>query len=205
MSAEVPRDVFWRQSNFDAWANATKRRYLVLLAVAVLLLGAAGAIAAAVMGPRLVREGSLLWFGTHTTGVIDSSSVERIGSFKDGAPKYQLTIDYSFVIDGATYSGRTLRGDVRTPPEFEPGDQTGLFYEATNPANSVAEHNLRTDVYALALFLPFLVVIGFGSTLLFAVRFWRWVTRRKASPLRQSDVTKNTYARSPTVKRTSRG
>jgi hypothetical protein len=176
MSApESSTDMLWRQSSFDAWASRARRRDLVLAGLAVLLLGAACTAAVAVMGPRLVREGRLLWFGAYTQGVVESSTLRQVDTFKDGAPKYDLTIDYRFVAGtGATYRGSTHRGDIRTPPDFEPGDAIGVFYEAANPANSVAEHNLRTDVYALLLFLPFLIGVGVGLALWYFVRLWRW-------------------------------
>lgn len=197
------RDMLWRQSSFDAWASAAKRRHLVLAGAAFLLLGMACTAAVVVMGPRLVREGRLLWFGTYTQGTVESSTVRRIGTFKDGAPKYELTIDYRFITPaGGPYHGRTLRGDVRTPPDFSPGDAAGVFYDAANPANSVAEHNLRIDVYALLLFLPFLIVVGLGSALWYLVRWWGWASRRATrrtspAPARKPDV------RAPTVKRAS--
>jgi hypothetical protein len=63
---------------------------------------------------------------------------------------------------------------VRDPPDFKPGDPIGVYYSSTDPSNSVAEHNLRTDVYALVLFLPFLAVMGFVWPLFWTYRTWRW-------------------------------
>ncbi|MCC7250240.1 DUF3592 domain-containing protein [Hyphomicrobium sp.] len=201
-ASSAARNVSWKQASFDAWANGAKRRTLVLTGLLLLLLAAACTFAVAVMGPRLVREGRLLWFGSYTQGVVENAALRRVGSFKGGAPKYQLTIDYSFVAHtGVAYSGRTLRGDIRTPPDFHPGDATGVFYEAANPANSVAEHNLRTDVYGLLLFLPFLVAVGLGSTLWYVVRFWKWASNRAPRPAKSGASTRKPYVRSPAVKR----
>ena len=63
---------------------------------------------------------------------------------------------------------------MRTPPGLSAGDAIGVYYSPANPANSVAEHNLRVDVYALALFLPFLGLMGVGWPLFWAYRFWHW-------------------------------
>jgi hypothetical protein len=132
---------------------------------------------------RATRRRTHLWFGAYTQGTVESSTVRRVGSFKGGAPKYELTIDYIFVAGtGVTYRGSTHRGDIRTPPDLNPDDAAGVFYDAANPANSVAEHNLRTDVYALLFFLPFLVVVGLGSALWYLVRFWKWVSKRTTHP-----------------------
>lgn len=201
---EVPKDVFWRQSTFDAWADAAKTRHIVMLLSVVLLLAAAASLATFVMGPRLVREGNLLWFGTYTDGVIEQSTVKQVGTFKGGDPKYELTLDYTFTAaDGETYRGTTLRGDVSSPPNFQPGDPAGIFYEAADPSNSVAEHRLRTDVYALLMFLPFLLVIGFGSAMFFLVRVLRWRARRARTPSKAAQSSK-APARAPTVTRGSR-
>lgn len=138
-----------------------------LTAAVLLLLATATMFAIAVMGPRLVREGALLWFGTETTGIVRNAAIQEVGKFKGGAPKYRLTLDYTFAVDGTEIAGTSVRNDIRTPPSLAPGDPIGVFYEAGDPHNSVAEHNLRIDVYALLLFLPFLALIGFGLPLFF--------------------------------------
>jgi len=167
------------QPQFDTWANATKRRNLVALGAALLLIAVCCAAAIVIMGPRLVREGSLLWFGTHTEGTVRDIGLKEDGKFKGGAPKYRLTIDYSFTAaDGTRHEGTTVRTDVRDPPDFKPGDPIGIYYSAANPTSSVAEHNLRIDVYALALFLPFLGVMGMAWPLMWGWRFWCWRRRR---------------------------
>ena len=126
------------------------------------------------------RKGSLLWFGTRAEGTVRQIALEEVGKFKDGAPKYRLVIDYRFVAsDGVGYGGSTTRTDVRTPPDLSAGDAIGVYYSPAKPTNSVAEHNLRIDVYALALFLPFLGLMGIGWPLFWAYRFARW--RRPAS------------------------
>ena len=81
--------------------------------------------------------------------------------------------------DGVEHPGSTVRGDVREPPSFQPGDRVGIYYEARNPANSVAEHNLRTDVYALLLFLPFMAVLGIAGPLWFLFLCWTWRRQRR--------------------------
>lgn len=160
------------QRGFEIWMDKASRGKRVITAAVMVLLAAATAFAIAVMGPRLVREGALLWFGTETTGVVRNAAVREVGKFRGGAPKYRLTLDYTFAVDGAEIAGATERNDIRTPPSLAPGDPIGVFYEASNPRNSVAEHNLRIDVYALLLFLPFLAVIGFGLPL-FYILAWR--------------------------------
>lgn len=167
--------LFITQAQFDTWADATKTRNLAAFGAAMLLLAVCCAAAIAIMGPRLVREGSLLWFGTRTEGTVRQTKLEEVGKFKDGAPKYRLTIDYRFVAaDGVGHEGSTIRTDVRTPPDLSAGAPIGVYYNPADPANSVAEHNLRIDVYALALFLPFLGLMGIGWPMLWAYRFSRW-------------------------------
>jgi hypothetical protein len=171
-----------RQDQFDAWADSTKSRSLVALGVAMLLLAVCCATAIAIMGPRLAREGALLWFGARTEGTVRETKLEEVGKFKDGAPKYRLVIDYSVVAaNGSRHEGSTTRTDVRTPPDLSAGDSIGVYYAPANPANSVAEHNLRIDVYALALFLPFLGFMGIGWPLFWAYRFSRWRRQRRAA------------------------
>lgn len=163
------------QEQFDAWANGVKMRWVLVFAGTMVLLVAACTFAIAVMGPRLVREGALLWFGTRAEGTVRQIGIEEDGKFKGGAPKYRLRIDYAFSDEsGARIEGSTTRTDVRNPPDLGPGDPIGVYYAPSNPANSVAEHNLRIDVYALALFLPFLGAMGIMWPLLWAWRFWRW-------------------------------
>jgi hypothetical protein len=175
---------FITQIQFDTWANSAKRWHLVVLGGALLFLAVACVAAIVIMGPRLAREGALLWFGTRTEGTVREIKLEEDGKFKGGAPKYRLMIDYRFVAaDGSGYDGSTTRTDVRNPPELSAGDPIGVYYSRANPANSVAEHNLRTDVYALLLFLPFLGVVGIGWPLLWAYRSWHWRRqRRPAAP-----------------------
>ena len=173
------RAIFISQAQFDAWANATKPRNVTAAGVAVLFVALACIAANIIMSPRLVREGTLLWFGTYTEGAVRQIKLEQAGNFKGGAPKYRLTIDYRFAAaDGTSHDGTTIRTDVRDPPDFTSGTPIGVYYSPSNPANSVAEHNLRTDVYALALFLPFLAVVGIGWPLFWAYRSWRWHRQR---------------------------
>ena len=162
------RALFISQAQFDAWANAAKAWHRYAAGVAFLFVMAACITAIVIMGPRLVREGSLLCFGTYAEGTVRQIGLKEDGKFKGGAQKYRLTIDYRFAAaDGTRHDGTTVRTDVRDPPDFKPGDPIGVFYEAGDPHNSVAEHNLRIDVYALLLFLPFLALIGFGLPLFF--------------------------------------
>jgi hypothetical protein len=174
------RALFISQAQFDAWANAAKRWHLYALGVALLFVAAACTFAIAVMGPRLVREGTLLWFGNHAEGTVRQIELVEVGKFKGGAQKYRLTIDYRFAAaDGTRHDGSTIRTDVRDPPDLTAGAPIGVYYSPANPANSVAEHNLRTDVYALLLFLPFLGVVGIGWPAFLSFRIWRWHRRRR--------------------------
>jgi hypothetical protein len=165
---------FKRQSEFDAWAERTGRGKMAWLIVAMVLLMVATVAALAVMGPRLMREAPLLWYGIEAEATIDRVRVEAAGSFKDGAKKHRVTIDYTFVgPHGVSFSGQTERGDVRFLPEFETGQRLLIRYQPDNPKNSVADYNLAIDIYALLLFLPFLAVIGLGYSsmvLIFALR-----------------------------------
>jgi hypothetical protein len=176
--------IFISQPSFDGWANDATARARFATCAVMLLMAVAGSAAVTIMGPRLVREGALLWFGTRTDGVVRNVTLVEVGKFKGGAPRYQLTIDYRFTAaDGGEHYGSTVRGDVRTPPSLQPGDGVGVYYQARNPANSVAEHNLRTDVYALLLFLPFLAVVGIAGPLWFLLLYRTWRRRRRiASP-----------------------
>jgi hypothetical protein len=176
------RAFFITQAQFEAWANAAKAWHRYAAGVAFLFVALACIAANVIMGPRLVREGSLLWFGTYAEGTVRQMGLKEDGTFKGGARKYRLTIDYRFAAaDGSRHDGTTIRTDVRDPPDFKPGDPIGVFYSPANPANSVAEHNLRTDVYALALFLPFLGVVGIGWPVFWSFRMWRWHRRRRVA------------------------
>jgi hypothetical protein len=179
----LPSRIFIRQDSFDAWANTAKTRTLVAISVLMLMVALACSAAVVIMSPRLVREGPLLWFGAKTDGVVQNVKLVEVGKFKHGDPKYQLTIDYRFsASDGIERPGTTVRSDVRTPPSFQPGDRVGVYYQVGNPANSVAEHNLRTDVYALLLFLPFMAVVGIAGPLWFLLVCWNWRRKRRAAP-----------------------
>ena len=172
------RALFISQAQFDAWANAAKAWHRYAAGVAFLFVMAACITAIVIMGPRLVREGSLLCFGTYAEGTVRQIGLKEDGKFKGGAQKYRLTIDYRFAAaDGTRHDGTTVRTDVRDPPDFKPGDPIGVFYSPANPTDSVAEHNLRTDVYALALFL--LSVIGIGWPVFWFYRHRRWRRTRR--------------------------
>lgn len=174
-TTELALAMLLSQQKFDAWADATTRRSRFFLGLALVFVALCCSAAWAIMGPRLVREGALLWFGTRTDGTVQQIKLEDAGRFKGGDPKYRLTIDYRFsAADGGRHVGSTVRTDVRTPPDFTPGDPIGVYYNPAEPTNSVAEHNLRTDVYALLLFLPFLGVMGIAWPLFYGFRFWNW-------------------------------
>jgi hypothetical protein len=174
------RAVFISQAQFDAWANAAKAWHRCAAGVAFLFVALACLAANIVMGPRLVREGTLLWFGTYAEGTVRQIKLEQVGTFKGGAPKYRLMIDYRFAAaDGTRHDGTTIRTDVRDPPDFTTGTPIGVYYSPANPTNSVAEHNLRTDVYALALFLPFLGVMGLVWPLFWTYRTLLWWRGRR--------------------------
>lgn len=149
------------QAEFTAWWATLSRGKRMWALIAMLSLPAATIFAFAVMGPRLVNEGSLLWFGRFADGVVRQAVVEEVGKFKGGAPKYRLTVDYTFSTpDGRRHPGSTLRWDLRDPPDLKPGEAIGVYFDLKRPERSIADYNLRTDVYALALFLPFLAVFG---------------------------------------------
>lgn len=167
------------QSNFDAWANATKPRNIPLLGVLLVFVATACSAAVFIMGPRLAREGALLWFGTYAKGNVTHAELTDAGKFKGGDPKYRLRLAYDFpAADGKTYSGVTQRDDVRAPPDLKPGDRVGVYYSRSNPQNSVAEHRLRTDVYALALFLPWIAFFGILGPLFYFHRWRHWRRNR---------------------------
>lgn len=173
------RRFFLDQPSFDSWADRTKRPYHALILVLLLLMIACCTAAILIMGPRLQREGALLWFGTRIDGTVLDTKIDRVGSFKGGEPKYQVRLGYRFVTaEGQQHTGATLRGDVRTPPSFSPGDSVGVYYEAADPANSVADYNLKIDVYALLLFLPFLAVMGIAFPITYLRSWWIWRRRR---------------------------
>lgn len=167
------------QENFNTWAESTKPRTRLLTGVLLIAIMIACSAAVIIMGPRLVREGALLWFGTKADGVIRSSDVIEVGKFKGGDPKYRLTISYDFVAtDGIAHTGTTMRGDVRTPPDYKPGDPIGVYFDSSDPSNSVADHNLRSDVYGLLLFLPWIAIFGIGGPLFYFQRWRNWRRQR---------------------------
>lgn len=146
---------------FIAWWAEVGRLKRVLALLVLLLMAVAALFALAVMGPRLAREGRLLWFGMRADGVTLEAVFERSGTFKGGAPKYRLALTYGFrTPDDRPFVGTTIRNDIRDPRALEAGDPLVVYYDPALPDNSVADYNLRSDVYALALFLPFLTVIG---------------------------------------------
>lgn len=172
---------FISQSSFDTWASGTKPRNVTLLGVLLLLVATACFAAIAIMGPRLAREGTLLWFGTHADGKIANAEVVEAGKFKNGAQKYRLTLAYDFIAsDGKNYTGSTQRSDLRTLPELKPGDAVGVYYNPSSPLNSVADYNLRTDVYALLLFLPWIAIFGIAAPFAYVRRWWQWRRSRAA-------------------------
>ncbi|MFM2423152.1 MAG: hypothetical protein RL291_1682 [Pseudomonadota bacterium] len=134
-------------------------RFFVLAALLSLIVVTCG-LAIAVLGQRLVREAPLLWFGVDGQATVTAADLRRSGSFRDGAPKYWLVVDYRFDVGGVGYRGQTSRNDLRDPPDFKPGDAIAIRYDPRAPTNSVADHNLAIDVYALLLFLPFLAIVG---------------------------------------------
>lgn len=167
------------QSNFNAWAESTKPRTRKLTGVLLMFIIIACSAAIAIMGPRLMREGALLWFGTKADGIVRSSDVVEVGKFKGGDPKYRLTISYDFVAtDGFAHTGTTMRGDVRTPPDYKPGDPIGVYFDSRDPSNSVADHNLRSDVYGLLLFLPWVAIFGIAGPLFYFQRWRNWRRQR---------------------------
>lgn len=176
------------QRNFNAWAESVKPRTRALTAFFLMLVAVACSAAIVVMGPRLAREGALLWFGTHAEGVIQSADVVEVGKFKGGDPKYRLRLAYAFAAeDGNAYTGSTQRDDIRTPPELKPGDPIGVYYSPNNPPNSIADYNLRTDVYALLLFLPWIAFFGILGPLFYFYRWRQW--RRAASTVGHTEHT----------------
>jgi len=163
------------QNNFNEWANGTKPRTRVLTGILLFFVLVACSAAIVIMGPRLVREASLLWFGTEASGVIQSAEVAEIGKFKGGDPKYRLSIAYDFTAsDGNAYEGLTQRGDIRYPPELKSGDPITIYYSRDRPQNSVADYNLRTDVYALLLFLPWIALFGILGPVFYFRRWSAW-------------------------------
>jgi len=164
---------------FIAWWAEVGRLKRALALLVLLLMAAVVLFALAVMGPRLVREGRLLWFGTRADGAVLEAVFERSGTFKGGAPKYRLVLRYGFrTADGRPFTGTTVRNDIREPRGLETGDPMVVYYDPAFPGNSVADYNLRTDVYALALFLPFLTAIGLLVPAWFALGLLRSPNRR---------------------------
>lgn len=170
------------QREFDRWADGLPRWKIALTSLLLLFVAVAAQAAVVVMGPRLVREGSLLWFGERAEGVVRSVEITDAGRFKGGDPKYRVFLGYEFsAADGRTYSGVTERNDIRYLPEMRSGDTVGVYFDVAEPSRSVAEYNLRTDVYALALFLPFLAAIGAFMPGWYALRLSRWRVSRRVS------------------------
>jgi hypothetical protein len=169
------------QATFEAsWLQLSRGKRL-LCVVVLTLLPAVTLFAFAVMGPRLTREGALLWFGTFVDGTVRSANVTEVGKFKNGAPKYRLIITFDFPTpDGRRHDGSTERNDIGSLPTLQPGDKIGVYYDETRPDRSVADYNLRTDVYALLLFLPFLAVFGLVLPAWYAVTGLLALRRRRA-------------------------
>lgn len=167
------------QREFDLWADGLSRWKIALTSLLLVLVAVASLAAVVVMGPRLVREGTLLWFGDRVAGIVRSVDVEEAGRFKYGDLKYRVFLGYEFsAADGRRFAGVTERNDIRYLPDLKIGDEVGVFFDASDPSRSVAEYNLRTDVYALVLFLPFLASIGVLMPGWYFARLRNWRARR---------------------------
>lgn len=137
-----------------------------VLAVLVLVVG--------VMAPRLIREGRLLLFGEAATATVTASTATYTGTSKSGVPLHRLEVDYTFLVGGQSVNGSALRTDVQSPEPFKTGERIAVLYEARDPTNSTIAFNHATDVVALALFLPFMVLVPGTFGLLWLHRYRRW-------------------------------
>ncbi len=177
----------------NGWRSLSRTKRLLSVLV-LLLLPVATLFALAVMGPRLVREGNLLWFGSTANGTLRAIDLVEVGRFKDGAPKHRLTLAYAFATpDGRSHTGITVRTDIRYVPTLKVGDPISVYYEPAHPDNAVADYNLRTDVYALLLFLPFLSLIGLGLPGLYGAMFLRSLRERR----RRASASSRHWVRKP--------
>ncbi|MEZ5844766.1 MAG: DUF3592 domain-containing protein [Hyphomicrobiaceae bacterium] len=166
------------REEFASWAAGAPGWKRTLALGALVAMIAATVFALVVMGPRLVREGSLMLWGTRAEAVVRDVRIDQVGTFKGGDPKYRMRLGYTFSdAKGGRFEGRTERNDLRFYPQLKAGDRIEVLYDPTDARWSVADYNLAIDVVALALFLPFLTVLGLIVPVLYIVRWMRWVPR----------------------------
>lgn len=167
--------VFLSQPAFDAWAAARKGWQLTASALAFGFLLLALLVLVVVMGPRLLREGRLLWSGVSDEAIVLTSDFRFQSTGRGGRQLYQLDVTYEFMgPDGRHHQGKAHRGDLQTEVDWKPGDRIRIHYDLRHPENSTIDHNLVIDVVALALFLPFLLLVPGAMAGLFLYRYLRW-------------------------------
>lgn len=178
-AASHEKYAFLTQSAFDGFAARQSRRNMTIGAVAAAVAGALLLVASALLSPRLIREGPLLWFGAEADArVIEWRLVEQSRT-KSGEPRYRLDVSFEFATpNGARHTGKSTRTDIAVPVYVSPGQTIRIFYDPRDPSRSTIEHNLRVDVYALLLFLPFILLMA-SACFLYVFRWHKWTRRQR--------------------------
>ena len=167
------------QPTFDRWTAGRSRRamavtdVLLSLVLAVLLAGVSALL------PRLLHEGRLLLTGIETLATVRAAELTEQSRTRGGTQLYRLVVTYEFTgTDARRHQGSSYRNDISAPVRIEAGQPIAIFYDPANPEVSTIDHNLRTDVVALALFLPFIALVPGGLIAIYLYRTLRW--RRSA-------------------------
>jgi hypothetical protein len=177
MARSQDRYAVLTQPAFDGLAERTGARRMRIGAAIMAFVIVAIVLVAAFFGEKLWREGPLLWLGTPATAVVEQAELSEY-SAKSGSPRYFLKVRYTFkAADGRAYRGEAERSSMATRFEPRAGEPIAIRYAASDPRRSTIEHNLAIDVYALVLFVPFLVLAPGALSALYLFRFVRWRRR----------------------------
>ena len=167
---------FLTQPTFDRMADRYRPRSMHIGAGLMIAILVALTVAVGLLAPKLLHDGHLLWFGVETKAVVRTATLTEQGRSKTGTPRYRLVATYEFRdASGTRREGTASRNDLSTPVHWQPGETIMIHYDPAQPTRSTLDHNLRIDVYALLLFLPFLLLVpgGFGGLYLYRYLKWR--------------------------------
>lgn len=166
------------QTDFDNWASSVEpwkvgyTRWMLTLILGAAILGML------LLAPPVVREAKLLWFGERAEGWVTSVDVQLRGSTKSGSPIYRVDLGYEFETTlGARHAGKTSRTVNAVKPEFDIGAAVTIYYDAGDPRRSVAEYQLRSDVYGAFFLLGLIALSGIALPALWLRRFAGWRLR----------------------------
>jgi len=164
------------QEAFNADAARRSRWTTHIAGILVLIVLAGVLLAAGLFGYKLAQEAPLLWFGTPANGIVEEARLSSLPRSKSGYGRYRLDVRYRFVAaDGQSYAGTAQRSDLTEPIRLEHGQRIAIRYSARDPSHSTIEQNLKSDVVAMLIFLPFLIIVPGSISLMHSWRYLRWL------------------------------